>query len=111
MKWIPLLNESQLDKIVADSNNTPQVIFKHSTRCSTSSMVKNRLDKNEAPDGINFYLLDLIKYRNISNKIAENFGIRHQSPQALIINNGKCVYNEDHSGITFEELKEISLQH
>ena len=110
MNWIPLQEESQLDKIVADSNDTPQVIFKHSTRCSTSSMVKNRLDKNEAPDGINFYYLDLIKYRNISSKIAQDFGIHHESPQALIIRNGKCVYNEDHSAITFHELEEVTLQ-
>ena len=110
MNWIPLQEESQIDKIVADSKDAPQVIFKHSTRCSTSSMVKNRLDKNEAPDGINFYYLDLIKYRNISNKIVKDFGIDHESPQALIIRNGKCVYNEDHSAITFDELEEVTLQ-
>lgn len=107
MNWIPLQEESQLEKIVADSIETPQVIFKHSTHCSTSSMVKNRLDKNEAPNGTNFYYLDLIKYRNISNKITKDFGIHHESPQALVISNGKCIYNEDHSAITFDELEEI----
>lgn len=109
MNWIPLQEESQLNTIIADSNTTPQVIFKHSTRCATSSMVKTRLDKNQAPDGINFYFLDLIKYRNISNKIAENFGIHHESPQVLVISDGKCIYNESHYGITFGELEEITL--
>jgi bacillithiol system protein YtxJ len=109
MNWIPLNQETQLDEIVANSNNIPQVIFKHSTRCSISSMAKNRLDKKDAPNGINFYLLDLIKYRNISNKIAEDFHVRHQSPQVLVINNGKCVYDESHSGITFDEIEAVAM--
>lgn len=110
MDWIPLHEESQLDKIIADSNNTAQVIFKHSTRCSTSSMAKNRLDKHDAPDGINFYFLDLIKHRNISNKIADYFNVRHQSPQILVINKGKCVFTENHSGIIFDEIEEAAMQ-
>ncbi|HSV11294.1 MAG TPA: bacillithiol system redox-active protein YtxJ [Hanamia sp.] len=105
MNWIPLEDEKQLEEIVINSNTVPQVIFKHSTRCSISSMAKNRLDKKNAPDGINFYFLDLIKYRSLSNKIAHQFHVSHQSPQVLVIENGKCVYNESHSGIDFEEIE------
>ncbi len=83
MNWIPLQDEKQLEEIVAKSNIIPQVIFKHSTRCAVSSMAKNRLDRKEAPAGVNFYLLDLIRHRNISNKIASDFGVIHQSPQVL----------------------------
>lgn len=110
MNWIPLSNECQLDEIVTNSKTIPQVIFKHSTRCSISSMAKNRLDRKEAPDGINFYLLDLIRYRNISNKIAQDFAVTHQSPQVLVIENGKCVYNESHSGISFDEIEAVTMQ-
>ena len=110
MNWIPLQDEAQLDEIIANSNTTPQVIFKHSTRCSVSSMAKNRLDKNIAPNGINFYFLDLIKHRNISNKIAEYFQVRHQSPQVLVIQNGKCIFTESHSGITFDEIESAAMQ-
>ena len=110
MNWILLEDEKQLDKIIADSNTIPQIIFKHSTRCGTSKMVKYRLDKNEAPAGINFYLLDLFKHRNISNKVASDFGIMHQSPQVLVINNGKCVYDESHSGILFDEIEAVAMQ-
>ena len=105
MNWISLQDEKQLDEIIAASNIIPQVIFKHSTRCGTSSMAKNRLDRNEAPAGINFYLLDLLKHRNISNKIASEFGVYHQSPQVLVINHGECVYNESHSAIIFDEIE------
>ena len=111
MNWMPLQEESQLEKIIADSGTVPQVIFKHSTRCPISSMVKNRIDKNDAPDGSNFYFLDLIKHRNVSNKIAEDFNVPHQSPQILVIQNGKCIYNESHSAIVFDDIEEAILQH
>lgn len=106
MNWINLEDEKQLDELIAKSEAIPQVIFKHSTRCSVSSMAKNRLDKNVAPSGSNFNFLDLIKHRNLSNKISEHFDVRHQSPQVLVIINGKCVYNESHSGISFDEIEE-----
>ena len=110
MNWIPLEEEKQLDEIISNSNKIPQVIFKHSTRCSVSSMAKNRLDKNNAPNGSNFYFLDLIKHRNLSNKISDYFEVRHQSPQVLVIINAKCVYNESHSGITFDEIEVAIMQ-
>jgi len=110
MNWIPLEDEKQLEELVVNSNTVPQVIFKHSTRCAVSSMAKNRLDRNEAPAGVNFYLLDLIRYRNISNQIASDFGVLHQSPQVLVINNGECVYDESHSGILFDEIEAATIQ-
>ena len=110
MNWIPLQDEFQLEEIVVSSNNKPQVIFKHSTRCSISSMAKYRLDKKESPERMDFYFLDLIKHRNISNTIAKDFDVPHQSPQVLIIDNGKCIYNESHSGITMEEIASFSTR-
>lgn len=110
MNWIPLQNEEQLKEIILNSNNKPQVIFKHSTRCSISSMAKNRLDKKDQPEGIDFYYLDLIKHRKISNKIADDFQVMHQSPQVLIINQGKCVYDESHSGITMDDIEANALK-
>ena len=106
MSWIPLLNEHQVEEIKLNSTDKPQVIFKHSSRCGVSSMARNRLDKNEFPEGIDFYFLDIIHHRNISNKIARDFEVRHESPQVLVINNGKCVYDESHSGIHMDEIKQ-----
>lgn len=110
MKWIPLLNEEQLEEIKINSLQTPQVIFKHSSRCSISSMARNRLDRTETPDGIDFYFLDIINHRNISNKIARDFHVHHESPQVLIINKGTCVYDESHSGIDMEDIKANAAQ-
>lgn len=104
MNWINLNNEEQLPELIQKSNTRPQVIFKHSTRCSISSMAKNRLEKSIVPDDIDFYFLDLIKYRFFSNKIAKDFKVYHQSPQILVIKNGECIYNESHSGIDMDEI-------
>ncbi len=109
MNWITLTNEQQLHQLKANSNTKPQVIFKHSTRCSISSVAKNRLEKSTQPDEIDFYFLDLIKFRAISNKIAEDFKVCHESPQILVIKNGECIYDESHSGIDMEDIIEQAM--
>ncbi|MDI3319025.1 bacillithiol system redox-active protein YtxJ [Pinibacter soli] len=106
MKWNILNSEQQLDEIKKNSGTKPQVIFKHSTRCSVSSMAKSRLDREKENEKADFHYLDLIAHRNISNKIAEDFSIRHESPQILLIKNGECVYDESHMGINIDEIEE-----
>lgn len=109
MNWTSLTNEEQLHQIKVNSNTKPQVIFKHSTRCSISSMAKSRLERSTQSDEVDFYFLDLIKYRSISNKIAADFNVYHESPQVLLIKNEECIYDESHSGIEMEAILEQSL--
>ena len=109
MTWITLQTEQQLDQLKENSYIRPQIIFKHSTRCSISSVAKNRLERSIQPGEIDFYFLDLIKYRPISNKISEDFNVFHESPQILLIKNGECIYDESHSGIDMEEIAEQTL--
>jgi bacillithiol system protein YtxJ len=106
MDWKNLNSEQQLAEIREKSKTKRQVIFKHSTRCSISSVAKSRLERNDPPANIDFYLLDLLQHRNISNKIAEDFAVYHQSPQVLMIYNGECVYDESHSGINMDDIQE-----
>lgn len=106
MNWTDLKDIAQLETIKANSFQQPQLIFKHSTRCSISSMAKNRLDRNDTPEGIHFYYLDLIAHRDISNKIAEDYFVEHESPQVLLIRNGECIYDESHNGISIDEITE-----
>ncbi len=108
MNWIPLKDESQLEDIKTTSAQQPVVIFKHSTRCAISSMVKSRLERQDAPKDIPFYYLDLISYRAISNHIADTFAVEHESPQVLLIRNGKCVYDESHNGISMDEIVKVA---
>ena len=109
MDWIALQSEEQLNVIKEKSFARPQIIFKHSTRCSISSVAKNRLDKSSSPAEMDFYYLDLIQFRSISNKITEEFKVYHESPQVLLIKGGECVYDESHSGIDMKELLEHAL--
>ncbi len=110
MNWNDLENDVQLQELIDLSKTRPQVIFKHSTRCSISSMAKSRLERSDQPQTADFHFLDLIKQRSLSNKIAEVFAISHESPQILLIKNGDCVYEESHSGIDMADIAEkISL--
>jgi bacillithiol system protein YtxJ len=104
MQWIHLTDEGQLSQIIKQSETKPQVIFKHSTRCSISSVALQRLQKATQPDGLDFYLLDLLSHRSISNKIVETFQVHHESPQVLVIKNGECIYDESHLGISMKDI-------
>jgi len=107
MDWKQLNNEHQIEEIKQISSEKPILIFKHSTRCSISAMALNRLErewKSDSAEKITPYYLDLISYRNISNKIAGDFSVEHQSPQILLIQNGKCVFTESHYGISLGEV-------
>ena len=104
MHWIHLTDEEQLRQIVTRSQTRPQVIFKHSTRCSISAVALQRLQKVSQPADIDFYFLDLLTYRSLSNKIAEFFKVPHESPQVLLIRDSECVYEESHMGITMGEI-------
>lgn len=106
MNWIPLDNIGQLTDIQKQSYARPQVIFKHSTRCSISSMVLKRLEREGVPENMDFYFLDLIRYRDISNKVADAFDVSHESPQVLLIKSGACVYDESHYAISMDSLTE-----
>ncbi|UYZ62576.1 bacillithiol system redox-active protein YtxJ [Hymenobacter weizhouensis] len=108
--WQPLTQPEQLTDIVRESFEHPVLIFKHSTSCSISAAAKSKLERQwpEADlSGATLYYLDLLRYRPISNEIAQQFGIRHESPQLLLIQNGECQYDASHMGIRLSEVKEV----
>lgn len=108
MNWTILTTEDQWNALLEASHAKPQLVYKHSTRCSISSVVKSRLERSAAPDSVDFHYLDLIAYRSVSNKIADDTGVVHESPQVLLISNGKCIYNESHSSIMMDEIVDES---
>ena len=108
MNWTAITEESQLAEITEVSKTQPVLIFKHSTRCPISSSALMRIQngwKEEKAQNTKPYILDLINHRNISMAIAEQFNVEHESPQVLLIKDGKSVYNESHYGISFEDLE------
>lgn len=109
MNWISLESAEQLSGIKQKTGYS--IIFKHSTRCSISLMAKRRLelDGDHLPENLPVYFLDLIKYRDISNQVAQDFQVHHQSPQLLLIKDGECILDQSHGGISVEEaLSEVN---
>lgn len=107
LNWNALTEIKQLDSIIKESAEKPVVIFKHSTRCSISRMALKNFEReyNLEESEVAPYFLDLLEHRDISNEIAQKFQVIHQSPQLLLIKNGKSVYDVSHSEIDAEALK------
>jgi len=107
MNWNKLISEKQLADINNQSADKPVLILKHSTTCSISAAALSRLERNwndSDSERVILYYLDLLNYRSISNKIADDYGVKHESPQVLIIRQGKCVYHKSHFDIEYKEL-------
>lgn len=100
--WVPLTSIEQLKEIKLASKGRPQLVFKHSTSCGISRMVLNMFKSGyDLEDGqMDLYFLDLLAHREVSNAVASEFGITHQSPQLLIIKNGEVVVHDSHGSIS-----------
>ena len=106
INWIPLTDLGQLNEIMELSHQQPVAIFKHSTRCSISRMALKQFENEFDLEGsVTPYFLDLLNHRDISNEIATRFEVYHQSPQLLLIKEGKSIYDASHSDIDAVELK------
>lgn len=107
VEWLNLTSLDQLNEIRKQSESTTVLVFKHSTRCGISSMVIKRFEGlfNESHKNLKVYCLDLLNYRDVSNEIAKEFCVIHQSPQLLVIKNGSVVHHASHYDIT-----EINLE-
>jgi bacillithiol system protein YtxJ len=109
INWTELTTLAQLDDAITLSNETPVMLFKHSTRCSISSMALNRIEsdwKFSEEEIIPFYL-DLIAHRDISNAIAEKMNVFHASPQMFVVKNEKSVLDASHNSINTRIITEV----
>jgi bacillithiol system protein YtxJ len=100
IEWIPLETAEQLQTLQKESETQAVVIYKHSTSCSTSHMILNRLQRSGPRwSGVRMYFLDLLRHRSLSAMVASVFTIRHESPQLLVIRNRAAVLNLTHFDI------------
>lgn len=99
--WNQLEKNSQLRKIAKASFERPQLIFKHSISCGISAQSWHQIQsETEALNATaDLHYLDLINFRSISNAVAADFGVPHQSPQAILLREGKPVYKASHFSI------------
>jgi bacillithiol system protein YtxJ len=108
LNWNSLTDLGKLNEIMESSITKPIVIFKHSTRCSISRMALKQFENEFVlEDKVQLYFLDLLNYRDISNEIANRFGVHHQSPQLIVIKDGKSVYDASHSEIDASVLEQF----
>ncbi|AZA57616.1 bacillithiol system redox-active protein YtxJ [Chryseobacterium shandongense] len=104
--WKYIQSEEDLKKAIEHSFNQKIAIFKHSTSCFISKTVLKNFEKeiensDRKPE---LYFLDLLAHRSISNKIAADLNIRHESPQLLVIENGKVVNSASHQHISADQI-------
>ena len=98
MKRVYIKTKEDLDTLNQMSLDSPQVIFKHSTRCSISAMALNRVESGNLD--IEIHVLDVISDRGLSNMVSDKFNVMHQSPQILIIYKGRSIFDTSHFEIT-----------
>lgn len=96
--WIELRTTDQLTDLKAESKNRAIAIFKHSTRCPISSRVISSFQRIKSFKP-RVYYLDLLAHRDISNQVAQDFQVAHQSPQLIILKDEKVVYHASHADI------------
>jgi len=111
MNWQELSTEEQVVQLREESKTNAVLIFKHSKRCSTSKVVLDRLIRKWNADEMGHikpYVLDLISFRKASDFISAEFSVPHESPQVLIIENGRSVYDRSHFDIDYDQILKVS---
>tara|TARA_R110002020_G_scaffold199908_4_gene401895 strand:+ start:2353 stop:2745 length:393 start_codon:yes stop_codon:yes gene_type:complete len=105
--WVQLERMEQIEELIEISKAVPVLIFKHSTSCGISRMVLKEFetDYDIEEKQLEPFFLDLKRYRDISQAIANQFEVTHESPQVLLIKNGNSVYNSSHGAISLEAIK------
>ena len=108
--WNRLTSVNQLIEIEKESFHQPIAIFKHSTRCGTSSMALRQFESQFEADNasVKLYFLDLLSFKDISNEIAIRFQVFHESPQLIVLKDGNTIHHSSHHQIDAGLLEQFS---
>ncbi len=108
VKWTPLESTLQLENLIQRSADRPQLLFKNSVTCGISSIVRRSLESNLTglTEEADLFLLQVQYHRELSTTVAETFGVRHETPQLLVIREGEVVSHASHGGITMMDLQD-----
>lgn len=101
INWNTVEETGEIDRIVEQSQRRPQLLYKHSDRCSVCWFAKSELEKSA--DAIQtdarMHFVDVINSRAVSDYIAEKLNIRHESPQAILVDKGEVIWHNSHGAI------------
>ncbi|HKL36034.1 MAG TPA: bacillithiol system redox-active protein YtxJ [Salegentibacter sp.] len=107
--WTDLTDKDQITIAKEESKSKLVGIFKHSTRCGISKMVLRNFEKQyEESENVKLYFLDLVNYRDVSNAVADELSVRHESPQFIVLNDEKVVHDASHQDIDAAKLNELN---
>lgn len=109
LPWTDVSSVDQLHEVLESAKDKPVLLFKHSTRCSISSMALHSFENewDEENERCALYFVDLLRYRDVSSAIAEETGVIHQSPQAILFDGAEVIYHASHSGIDARAIEKL----
>lgn len=97
----------QFDEILETSARCPVFLFKHSTACGTSSAAWREFQQWAAGEPrAEFWRVLAIERRELCLYLEQQTGVRHESPQVLLFQNGKVVWHQSHWRITVQALRQ-----
>jgi bacillithiol system protein YtxJ len=91
-RFLKISDRDDLDTLLDDSKLRPVVVFKHSNACPLSAAAYREMEKFEG----DVSLVVVQTAREVSRELASITGIRHESPQVLVLRDGKAVWNASH---------------
>jgi bacillithiol system protein YtxJ len=105
----PLTDLPALDAAILESSERPVLLFKHSRYCGVSAEALDELQShidNAAAD-IAYRMITVQTHRPISDAVSLRLGLRHETPQAILLRDGKIIWNASHFRITARQLDDI----
>ena len=106
-KFFKIDDQAALENLITDSQRKPIIIFKHSNACSISSRAYREMEKVQAPVNI----LEVQSAREVSRELANMTGIRHETPQVIVLRDGKAVWNASHFDVQAGAVTEAVESH
>ena len=98
----PVSDDAALEELFARSHERPVLLFKHSDSCPISARAYRQMEGVEAPVSI----VVVQKNREVSRAVERRTGVRHETPQALVLRNGRAVWNASHFDITADVVEQ-----
>ena len=98
----------ELDGVLAESNNRPALLFKHSTSCPISTRAFREFESflESADPAVAYRLITVQRARPVSDEAANRLSLKHETPQAILIDKGREIWNASHFDITSASLQD-----
>jgi bacillithiol system protein YtxJ len=110
LELTPLRGVAELEQVITDSHINPIMLFKHSYTCGISAEALDELrahleDRSTALPGVRYAMVTVQTHREVSNAISTKLGVRHETPQAILVHEGKAIWSASHFRVNATELQ------